>query len=366
MPLDLVTWLKTNTKAQRTSHVEGFRSKQKHLSYPAWDSMVLRRKKGTAAEIEKSWHLDPIDAGPDSVQAYGAFGRITNRRVEGVIELAIKLTMFVSHTNCIHDEFVQENFNKRGSDGHQYSLKDSDEDKALKAFVQLFDRALLDAPTNPGGTEGLGAILGALYWGALSQDSSGNYVPQPTPARNGIYATLGDNTVTSTILGQNRALIANECLRSVVGTRSPGKINADDCEALARILALQNYSFIAGLKGRVGSMPSHEIFLSWDDEQDYRAMLNQLSGDRGDDYFKLSNGQRMDGRVIRGSQNMPRASIRPILVVNHNELKLRTAVWGQSRPHRLNENVVTNNQYYIAQVQAEDPSTAVAVMHGSW
>lgn len=365
MPFSLDQYL-VQSKAQRASYVKGFIAKQKHLKYPGYAEMVKRHRKGTVAEIEKKWYMDPLDAGPGSIQGYGPFGRITNKRVDGVIELSVKVTTFVSHTNCIRDVFIEDNFNKASSDGHIYKLKDSDEDKALKAFVAAMDLAVLDAPSNPGGTEGLTALNGALYWGALSQDSSGNFVPQPTAARNGIYATMGDGTVTSTVLGVNRALIANECLRTPVATRGANKIDADDCERIARLMALVNYIYIDGLKGRTGSMPSHSIFMSWDDEQDYREMINQLTGNRTDDWFNIGNGQRIDRRMIHGSQNMPRASIRPIIIVNHSELQLHTALWAQPRPWQRDENVVTNNQYYIAQMIAEDPSMAVAVLHGSW
>lgn len=365
MGISLDTYL-VQTKAQRAKYIKGFVAKQKHLKYPGYTEMVKRHRKGTVAEIETKWYMDPIDAGPGSIQGYGPFGRITNKRVDGVIELSVKVTTFVSHTNCIRDTFIEENFNKASSEGHIYNLKDSDEDKALKAFVEAMDRAVLDAPSNPGGTEGLTALNGALYYGALSQDANGVFVPQPTAARNGIYATMGDGSRTSVVLGADRSNIANECLRTPVATRGASKIDADDCERIARLMALVNYQYIEGLKGRTGAMPSHSIFMSWDDEQDYREMINQLAGDRFDDYFNIGNGQKIDRRMIHGSQNMPRQSIRPIIIVNHNELHLHTALWAQPRPWQRDENVVTNNQYYIAQMIAEDPSLAVAVMHGGW
>lgn len=358
-----------DTYAQRSKFIEGFITKQKHLNYPAYRNFVGRGKKATTTEIETEWLIHAYSAGAGSIQGYPAYGRIEHRRVTPqMIKLAIKSTTFVSHTNCIRDTLHEKLYNRKGSAGHIFRLKDADEEAAIKTFWEEMDRACLDVPSTPGGTEGLTSLNGSLYWGALSMDSSGNAIAKPVPARDGIYQRMGDGTITSLVAGADRALLPNAPIRPVVCTRNPGRIDGEDCERLGTCFALTNYRYIDGLKGRTGAPPTHTAYVNFQDGQDFRNLLNQMSGDRTDDYYNTGTVNRIDRRAIMDSQNLPRQDIRLIQVVNHNALQLWTdsECWGLDMPWEETPTVVTNDRYYNGQMRADDPGEAVACMHDIW
>lgn len=361
-----------DSAAQRKNYMKGFVESQEHLNYPAYLNTVVRNKGSEVGEIEQEWQIAVEDAGESSIQGYNPFGTITNRRVDTMVQLTVKPTTFVSHTNCIRDIYADKTFNAPGSGGFRYKLKDADESAAIKAYVKAIDKAVLNAPTDPTAKTGLSSLYGALGWAGLSQTSGGTFVSQSTMAKNGIYATLGDGTVVATVAGADRSVLRNKPLRTPVATRGSVRLAAEDLEQISLGLVLINYRYMQGLRGTVpnssSTTPNFGVYMSLEDEQNYRNLINQLGGDRNNDYYVIGQGMSVDRRVVYGSQNMPRTSIRPIIGINHNQFKLWTVngSWGEDRPNMLNENVVTNNRYYTGQIRCETPGESVFCIHGSW
>lgn len=371
MPSPTLSRLLETTLAMRASIERGFYTTQKVLNFPAYLNFTQMGTEQEQGEIQKSWQIRVLDAGDDSVKPYGAFGPVTGRRKDVMSQMSVKPKFWQSHDNCMYDTFVMDGFNEESSNGFQFKLKDGDEDAAFEAVVSVLDKAYLNAPYSVD-SDGVDGLLGAAYWAARSQTSGGTFVSQPEPARNGIYTTLRDGTVTGTIAGLDRTLARNARAQTNVATYG-GVINQTLLETVSRMLVRMRYRYLSQFKGKQGNNtqgPNFCIYMELDKANAYRDFVNSLGGERRSDYWVAPLGVEMDGRMIQGTENFPSglATIDAMLFVNHANLKLHTVKgkWGQTKQWATGPNSYVMPKFYAGQFRCGTPTDAVGMIHGSW
>lgn len=364
--------LLSTTLAQRAAIETGFYSTQRVLSYPAFLHFTQKGMEMEQAEIEKKWQIRVLDAGDDSVKPYAAFGPVTGRRKDVMSQFSVKPKFWQSHDNCLYDEFIMDGgFNSPSSGGFQFRLKDGDEDAAYEAYVAVMDRAFLNVPVSED-AEGVDGLLGAAYWAGRSQTSGGVFVPQVEPARNGIYTTRRDGTVTSTIAGLDRAVARNARAQTNVATYD-GTISQTLLETVSRMLIRMGYRYLPQYKGKQGNNaqgPNFAIYMELEKANAYRDFVNSLGGDRRSDYWVAPLGVEMDGRMIQGTENFPTdlAAIDAMLFVNHSNFRFHPVKgkYGITEKWKTGPMSYVLPKFYSGQMRCKTPTDAVGIIHGSW
>ena len=139
---------------------------------------------------------------------------------------------------------------------------------------------------SPVDSDGVDTCLGARYWAARSQTSGGTFVSQPG-ARNGIYTTLRDGTVTGTIAGLDRTLARKRPRPDQRGHLR--RRHQPDASRDRFPHAIRLYRYLSQFKGKQGNNTQGPNFSAstWSSTKTnaYRDFVNSLGGERRSDYW---------------------------------------------------------------------------------
>lgn len=356
------------TSAQRTAIMTGFVETQRIQLYGAYTGFRAYAQKGSIAEIREGWQIRLMDAGPDSLQDWDPFGTLTFARKDVMGELSIEPRMWWSHLNCKFDQ-VSELFNKPGSKGHRFKMRDADESAAYEALINDLDKTFLAAPYSVS-SRGRAGILGAAYWLAMSMTSNGTFVEQPVPRRVGIYTKTRNGSVTSLVAGGDRAHVNGDRLRTVAGTHN-GIMNKALVEQISDAAAEAEFTFIEGLKGDVPAGAARlRVYMDTDLARDYRKIRNDMSGERRSDFFNAPRMGEVDQMQIIGvrAENMPNPALREIFGINHTQMVFKRVdgAWGRDFQHKEGPTVYVVPRLWGGQMKCESPALAGFRLHGRW
>jgi hypothetical protein len=210
------------------------------------------------------------------------------------------------------------------------------------------------------------AFLGAKYWFGYSQNSSGTYVAQADPARNGVYTTLGDGTITGTVGALDRTLTKNANARTILGTYD-GTISESLLNGIRKAGRLAGITYLAGLKGEKPSSGMIDIFMTEDQELAYTNLLSSLGGTRKNDFFNTGDSQIASMNVIAtpSMASISRGSIFGLDPMNFFLAKV-PGFWDMEGEQRQGPWTVARPRIYHGQILCKQPGVAGFHFHTSF
>lgn len=363
-----ITRLLEQTFAQRNSVMTGYVETQQIQNFGVYTGFRAHAMKGSIADIRETWQIRTLDAGPESLQDWDPYGSITFARKDVMSELSVEPRLWWSHLNCKFDK-VSELFNKPGSGGFRYKMRDADESAAFEAYVNDCDKTWLASPVSVN-ARGRAGILGASYWLAMCMTSNGTFVEQEIPRRSCIYTKFRGGGVTSLVAGGDRATINGDRLRTV-GFTHDNVMNKALVERISDAAQEAEFTYIEGLKGDVPMGAARlRVYMDTDFARDYRRTRNDLSGDRRSDFFGAPRDGTIDQMQIIGvrPENMPNPSLREIFGINHTQLVFERVegAWGRDFPDTQGPTVYVVPRLWGGQFKCKSPSLAGFRGHGRW
>lgn len=276
-------------KAVRKNEKDGFIEVQNLRKYVIFALMMGWAQSLPAANHTYEWTLRAPSQG-GTVQAHQPYGPLAFAKSPPGMKMRVHPRTKVSHLNQDYDTL---SMLTSGADVIYNKVK-MDSSHAEEDLAATWERAFIDAPYDVTGED---AWLGLLYWLGYSQTSGGAYVAQDTPARVGVYTTLGDGTITSTVGELDRSATSAAAARTVLFTWD-GVVNEDFLEKVRLAGREVGISYLSELKGEKPGGANLTILMDDNKELAYSNLLNRLGNPRENDYFMVGDTRIATMKVV--------------------------------------------------------------------
>lgn len=358
-----LTWalLGDAVRSTRKEMETGWVETQELQDYVLYNWWLRKMGKSVNSSHEYEWSLRRAMAEGSAV-GYNPFDPVNASRDTYDIQLSVIPKTIITHLKMLFDIHALQLEKGTLDKNKLWSMTKMAETANNEAKAKYMEVLLRDAPRN---TTDRDAILGLGYWGARSQTSGGVFVEQLTPARNGVYRTLADGTVTATVANQDTSLAANSRLRHPLATHrgSMNKLTIDTLHAMTKEMEV---SYLAELMGEKSEGDLYHLM-----DQDFAWEYQRLMADRGnpsaEDYYPEA-GKRISTVPVVPVPSFRGLAIRPIYTLRPRELAPHkfSNMWDKEYEFQVNPFVRMYPKSYTFQVRARDLSMAIGVTHGSF
>lgn len=162
-----------------------------------------------------------------------------------------------------------------------------------------------DLATTPLSSTDTKHIMGLPTWLRGTHNSSGTSVADLTGGFNGQYIRyLNGSTVTAsaTLAGIDASVATNSKWRNWCATRATSTIDLTTCQTIRRGMERTKFKALPMLKGEQGSTTDAVVFMSQNDHDVYKQIVEDGPDDRNGDVFPFKDFTLGQARIVRAPQ----------------------------------------------------------------